>query len=153
MYSTCGKGAGWGQKASWVNGKQKGASVFWKAKQTGIQGCKKVSCMNGHSSNLSRPTARTKVSHWRAVCVYRREIWWFFFFNYYSVSLNPTFLLFISLIPTLSLSFLPTLAQWVWRCTWTLPNYPWTTPAEVVHREWCKSVTFTKMSASFQTKQ
>lgn len=29
--------------------------VFWKAKETGIQGCKKVSSMNSHSSNLCAP--------------------------------------------------------------------------------------------------
>lgn len=51
--------------------------VFWKAKQTGIHGCKKVSCMNGRSSNVWRPAARTKVSHWRAVCVDCKEIRWY----------------------------------------------------------------------------
>lgn len=141
----CRNSIGWGQKADWMRSRRV-LLVFWRAKQTGIQGCKKVSSVNGHSSNLFTPLPGQRF-HSGGPCMFilKRS-------DDIPIPLNPISLL--SSAESVKLPFPPALPPQVRRCTWwTLPNYPWTPPFEVVLREWCKSVTFAKMSVSFQRKQ
>lgn len=128
------------RQAEWI-GSKRVLLVFCKAEPTGIQGCKNVSSMKGHSLNLwaKLPGRRSHSALSKFIRV--------------SAIVHPPFLVFNNTQPYI-FPFPSSLSAHVWRCTlWTLPNYPWTPPAEVVLWEWCKTVTFMKMSESFHRKQ
>lgn len=128
------------RQAEWIGGKRV-LLVLCKAEPTGIQGCKNVSSMKGHSLNLWAKLPGRR-SH-SALSKFIRA----------SAIVHPSFFIFNNTQPYI-FPFPSSLSAHVWRCTlWMLPNYPWTPPAEVVLWEWCKTVTFMKMSVSFHRKQ